>query len=65
MSRGDFGYAIRGILYNARGAQELPGMIARAAATGDVIVMHRDTDIVEVEHSNSFSEGDAPNEASR
>jgi lipopolysaccharide export system protein LptA len=25
--------------------------------TGDIIKMHRDTDIVEVEHSNSFSEG--------
>ncbi len=25
--------------------------------TGDVILLHRDTDIVEVEHSNAFSEG--------
>lgn len=25
--------------------------------TGDIILMHRDTDIVEVEHSNAFSEG--------
>lgn len=25
--------------------------------TGDVIVLHRDTDIVEVEHSNAFSQG--------
>lgn len=25
--------------------------------TGDVIILHRDTDIVEVEHSNAFSEG--------
>jgi LPS export ABC transporter protein LptC len=25
--------------------------------TGDIIVLHRDTDIVEVEHSNAFSEG--------
>ena len=27
--------------------------------TGDVIVVHRDTDIVEVEHSNAFSQGDS------
>ena len=26
--------------------------------TGDVIVVHRDTDVVEVEHSNAFSEGE-------
>jgi len=26
--------------------------------TGDVIILHRDTDIVEVEHSNAFSEGE-------
>jgi hypothetical protein len=25
--------------------------------TGDIIILHRDTDIVEVEHSNAFSEG--------
>jgi|GEM_PF-599538 len=30
--------------------------------TGDVIVMHRDTDIVEVEHSNAFSEGETEEE---
>jgi LPS export ABC transporter protein LptC len=28
---------------------------------GDVIVVHRDTDIVEVEHSNAFSEGQSDN----
>ncbi|MDR3607946.1 MAG: LPS export ABC transporter periplasmic protein LptC [Oligoflexia bacterium] len=26
--------------------------------TGDVIVLHRDTDVVEIEHSNAFSEGE-------
>jgi LPS export ABC transporter protein LptC len=26
--------------------------------TGDVIIVHRDTDVVEVEHSNAFSEGE-------
>jgi hypothetical protein len=25
--------------------------------TGDIIIMHRDSDLVEVEHSNAFSEG--------
>jgi hypothetical protein len=25
--------------------------------TGDIIILHRDTDIVEVEHSNAFSQG--------
>jgi lipopolysaccharide export system protein LptA len=30
----------------------------RDTVTGDVIIVHRDTDIVEVEHSNAFSEGD-------
>jgi lipopolysaccharide export system protein LptA len=28
--------------------------------TGDKILMHRDTDIVEVENSNAFSEGTSP-----
>ncbi len=28
--------------------------------TGDIIVIHRDTDIVEVEHSNAYSEGNEP-----
>ena len=36
MTRGDFGYAVRGILYNANGVRSLPDMIAHAAATGDV-----------------------------
>jgi lipopolysaccharide export system protein LptA len=26
-------------------------------ATGDIILMHRDTDVIEIEHSNSFSQG--------
>ena len=28
--------------------------------TGDVIVLHRDTDVVEIEHSNAFSQGGSP-----
>jgi pimeloyl-ACP methyl ester carboxylesterase len=36
MSRGDFLYAIRGMLYNAGAQIQLPPMIARAADTGDV-----------------------------
>jgi pimeloyl-ACP methyl ester carboxylesterase len=36
MTRGDFLYAIRGMLYNAGAANELPPMITQAAATGDL-----------------------------
>ena len=36
MSRGDFLYALRGILYNPGAQNELPPMIAQAAATGDL-----------------------------
>lgn len=36
MSPGDFGYALRGRMYDARAVFDLPGQIARAAATGDV-----------------------------
>lgn len=36
MYRGDFGYAIRGILYSSRGIRVLPGMIHEAALTSDV-----------------------------
>jgi len=36
MTRGDFLYAVRGILYNAGAAADLPPMIAQAAATGDL-----------------------------
>lgn len=36
MSAGDFAYAVRGILYNARTALELPDMLGRAAASGDL-----------------------------
>ena len=35
MHRGDFGYAVRGLLYNANAVSRLPDMIGRAAATGD------------------------------
>ena len=34
-SRGDFGYAVRGILYRADSVSRLPDMIGRAAASGD------------------------------
>jgi pimeloyl-ACP methyl ester carboxylesterase len=36
MTRGDFLYAIRGMLYNAGAPDELPAMITKAAATGDL-----------------------------
>jgi pimeloyl-ACP methyl ester carboxylesterase len=36
MSRGDFGYAVRGILYRPDQINQLPGWISRAAATGDL-----------------------------
>lgn len=36
MHRGDFAYAIRGMLYNSRGTRVLPAAIHQAAATGDV-----------------------------
>ena len=36
MSRGDFGYAVRGILYRPDQLNQLPGWISRAAATGDL-----------------------------
>ena len=36
LAAGDFGYAVRGLLYNARGARALPGMIHRAARSGDL-----------------------------
>ena len=38
MSLGDFGYAVRGILYAPRLIEDLPDWIGRAAATGDVSV---------------------------
>ena len=36
MSRGDFGYAVRGILYRPDQLNQLPGWINRAAASGNV-----------------------------
>ncbi|MFN0180584.1 MAG: alpha/beta fold hydrolase [Gemmatimonadales bacterium] len=36
LSAGDFGYAVRGIMYSSRGARALPGLIHRAARTGDL-----------------------------
>jgi pimeloyl-ACP methyl ester carboxylesterase len=36
MTRGDFLYAIRGMLYNAGAQNDLPPMITQAAATGDL-----------------------------
>jgi pimeloyl-ACP methyl ester carboxylesterase len=36
MTAGDFGYAVRGILYDSEAAAGLPEMIHRAAATGDL-----------------------------
>jgi pimeloyl-ACP methyl ester carboxylesterase len=36
MSRGDFGYAVRGMLYSADMVSRLPDLVAKAADTGDV-----------------------------
>ncbi|MEO8448220.1 MAG: alpha/beta fold hydrolase [Gemmatimonadota bacterium] len=36
MSLGDFGYAVRGVLYSAEASRGLPGMIHRAAAGSDL-----------------------------
>jgi len=36
LSAGDFGYAVRGILYSARTAPELPDLLGRAIATGSL-----------------------------
>ena len=36
MTRGDFGYAVRGILYDWNAFQTLPDMVGRAAASGDL-----------------------------
>ena len=36
MSRGDFGYAVRGLLYSTQRITELPGVIHRAAESGDL-----------------------------
>lgn len=36
MSVGDFGYAVRGILYNARTGLQLPDLLGRAVATRDL-----------------------------
>lgn len=36
MTLGDFAYAVRGILYSEDGVGDLPGLIAHAAATGDL-----------------------------
>jgi pimeloyl-ACP methyl ester carboxylesterase len=36
LTRGDFAYAMRGMLYSPASANDLPPMIARAAATGDL-----------------------------
>jgi pimeloyl-ACP methyl ester carboxylesterase len=36
MSRGDFGYAVRGMLYDWNAYETLPGFVSRAAASGDL-----------------------------
>ena len=36
MSRGDFGYAVRGIMYSPAAVTRLPDMVGRAAASGDI-----------------------------
>jgi pimeloyl-ACP methyl ester carboxylesterase len=39
MSRGDFGYTVRGILYRPDQLDQLPDWISRAAATGDMATL--------------------------
>src|SRR6185295_14130083 len=36
MARGDFGYSVRGMLYNPSAVTTLPGLIHHAATSGDV-----------------------------
>jgi hypothetical protein len=40
--------------------QVYQGKDGHDTVTGDVIVLHRDTDIVEIEHSNAYSQGGDP-----
>ncbi len=46
--------------------RELPQVYQeKDTVTGDVIILHRDTDVVEVDHSNAYSEGQEKTEESQ
>ena len=57
MSRGDFGYAVRGILYNPGGVRSLPDMIGHAASTGDVSAFAQQYLDREMRFNRGFSMG--------
>lgn len=52
--------AIRNLIILRDFPQVYQGREGRDTVTGDVIVLHRDTDVVEIEHSNAFSQGGDP-----
>jgi pimeloyl-ACP methyl ester carboxylesterase len=57
MSRGDFGYAVRGLLYSAKAVSVLPDLIGRAASTGDFREFARAYWERELEFSHDFAYG--------
>jgi pimeloyl-ACP methyl ester carboxylesterase len=57
MSRGDFGYAVRGLLYSPRAVSLLPEMIGRAASTQDLREFAQAYWERELEFSHSFAYG--------
>jgi LPS export ABC transporter protein LptC len=52
--------AIRNLIILRDFPQVYQGREGHDTVTGDVIVLHRDSDIVEIEHSNAFSQGGDP-----
>jgi pimeloyl-ACP methyl ester carboxylesterase len=57
MSRGDFGYAVRGLLYSARAVSGLPDLIGRAASTNDLREFAQAYWERELEFSHDFAYG--------
>jgi pimeloyl-ACP methyl ester carboxylesterase len=58
MSSGDFGYAVRGILYGTRASRSLPDMIDRADRSGDMSEFaQRYWDRAAGFNDNSFADG--------
>jgi pimeloyl-ACP methyl ester carboxylesterase len=57
MSRGDFGYAVRGLLYNPWAVSLLPEMLGRAAATQDLREFAQAYWERELEFSHDFAHG--------
>ena len=57
MTQGDYGYAVRGILYGSDAVNALPGMIERAAATGDVSEFAQRYWERSVSFTHNFSDG--------